>query len=278
MDLAFKTLIDYVSRESGIDLHQYRESYLRRRIDLRLKVLGLGNYGDYLRFLKSNGNEEVKKLISTITINVTEFMRDRTPFEFLMTSVLPEVAGRKTKINSKVIRFWSAGCSCGEEPYSIAICALETLGEGWLISIYATDIDEECLEIAKDGFYRPSQLKNLNKTLINKYFEKEEDGYRVKSYLKKYVRFKKHDLTTEEPISRYLDVVFCRNVMIYFSEQQKIKVVNDFYNALAGGGYLVIGKSETLPAEFKDRFECISLKEKIYKKPGNEGGWGVNRT
>ena len=266
MDLAFKSLVDHVSKESGIDLHKYRESYLRRRIDLRLKVLGLKDYGEYLRFLKKNGNEEIQKLVSTITINVTEFMRDKTPFQFLMNNILPEIASRKRRVKSNTIRFWSAGCSCGEEPYSIAICILEALGEGWLISIYATDIDDACLEMAKEGFYRPSQLKNLDKRLISKYFEKEDEGYRVKSFLKRYIRFKKHDLTTENPVSRYLDVIFCRNVMIYFSEQQKIKVVNDFYNALVGGGYLVIGKSETLPTGFKDKFESVNLREKIYRK------------
>jgi len=266
VDLAFKSLIDYVSKESGIDLHQYRESYLRRRIELRMKILGLSDYGEYLRFLKKNGNEEIHKLVNTITINVTEFMRDKTPFEFLMKNVLPEIASRKRRVKSNAIRFWSAGCSCGEEPYTIAICTLETLGDGWQTIIYATDIDDACLEMAREGFYKPIQLKNLDKRLINKYFEKEDDGYRVKSFLKKYIRFKKHDLTTEKPISKYLDVVFCRNVMIYFNEQQKTKVVNDFYNALVGEGYLVIGKSETLPAGFKDKFECVSMREKIYRK------------
>ncbi len=120
MDLAFKTLIDYVSRESGVNLHQYRESYLRRRIDLRMKVLGLSSYGEYLRMIKANGKDEVEKLINTITINVTEFMRDKTPFEFFMKSVLPDIAARKSRVNSRVLRAWSAGCSCGEEPYSIA--------------------------------------------------------------------------------------------------------------------------------------------------------------
>lgn len=266
MDLAFRSLVDYISRKSGIDLRQYREGYLRRRIELRMKMVGVNDFTEYLKFLKDNGKEEVNKLINTITINVTEFMRDKTPFKFLMESVLPEIASKKRRVNSSVIRFWSAGCSCGEEPYSIAISALESLGEGWMLSVYATDIDDACLEMAKDGFYKPAQLKNMDKRLINKYFDKEDDGYRVKSFLKKYVRFKKHDLTTEPPVSRYFDVVFCRNVMIYFNEQQKAKVVSDFYNALMEGGYLFIGKSETLPAVFKDRFECVDLREKVYRK------------
>lgn len=266
MDLVFKSLVDYVIKESGINLLQYREGYLKRRIELRMKMLGINDYGEYLRLLKNNGKKEVNDLINTITINVTEFMRDKTPFEFFQRVILPAIAERKKRVKSNIVRFWSAGCSCGEEPYSIAICTLEELGEGWIISIYATDIDDDCLEMAREGFYRPVQLKNLNKMLINKYFDKEGDGYRIKKFLKKYVRFKKHDLTTQEPVSKYLDAVFCRNVMIYFNEGQKAKIVNDFYNALLDGGYLIIGKSETLPVGFKDKFECINLREKIYRK------------
>jgi len=266
LDLAFRGLIDYVSRESGVDLRQYRESYLRRRIELRMKLLGLKDFGEYLRFLKSRGKEEVTNLINTIAINVTEFMRDKTPFEFLMNEVLPEIAAKKAKVSSKVIRVWSAGCSFGEEPYSIAISILETLGDGWMISIYATDIDDDCLTAAREGFYRASQLKNLDGSLITKYFDVVSGGYRVKSVLKKCVKFKKHDLTTEKPVSKFLDIIFCRNVMIYFNEQQKVKVVNDFYESLVDGGYLVIGKSETLPSEVKDKFECVNLREKFYRK------------
>lgn len=266
MDLAFKSLINYISKESGIDFKQYRENYLRRRIELRMKILGVKSLEEYMRILRNNGKKEIDKLVNTITINVTEFMRDRTPFEFFMQKVLPEIASRKRKVRSNIVRFWSAGCSCGEEPYSIAICALETLGKGWIISIYATDIDDACLEMAKEGFYKESQLKNLSRYLLNKYFEKEDDGYRIKSFLKRIVRFKKHDLTTEEPVSKYLDAVFCRNVMIYFSENQKNKVVSDFYDSLVDGGYLIIGKSETLPSEFKEKFECVNLREKVYKK------------
>ena len=110
----------------------------------------------------------------------------------------------------------------------------------------------------------------MSKNIIDKYFEKEENGYRVKNSLKKYVKFKRHDLTRDEPISKYLDTIFCRNVMIYFTESQKIKVINDFYNSLIGGGYLIIGKSETLPAMFRDRFIAVNLKDKIYKKNNNK--------
>ncbi len=269
MDLMLKSIINYVSRRSGVDLSGYRENYLKRRIDFRMKLLGLEDYLKYFRLLQNN-EKEVFELLNTITINVTEFMRDVTPFQFFMKRILPEIAEKKKKIGSKTLRFWSAGCSYGEEAYSIVICALEALGNNWSIIVYGTDIDENCLKKAKEGFYRSEQLKNLSKNIIDKYFEKEENGYRVKNSLKKYVKFKRHDLTRDEPISKYLDTIFCRNVMIYFTESQKIKVINDFYNSLIGGGYLIIGKSETLPAMFRDRFIAVNLKDKIYKKNNNK--------
>ncbi|MEM4946140.1 MAG: CheR family methyltransferase, partial [Archaeoglobaceae archaeon] len=127
----------------------------------------------------------------------------------------------------------------------------------------ATDIDEDCIQKAIAGEYNEAQLRNLDEELIKKYFEKVGDRYRVKDFVKKHVRFKKHDLTSQEPITKYLDVIFCRNVMIYFNEQQKEKVLRDFYEALNAGGYLIIGKSESIP---RGKFECINLSEKVYKK------------
>lgn len=146
------------------------------------------------------------------------------------------------------------------------MCIYETLGKNWNFTIYATDIDEDSLEKGRVGIYEKQQLKNLKEEWIKKYFERDGEKFRVKGFLKKHIRFKRHDLTTEPPVSRFFDVIFCRNVVIYFNEDQKLKVFNDFYNALVTGGYLIIGKSETLPGEFKDKFEVVDIRDKIYKK------------
>lgn len=256
MDLALKSLIVYVAKKRGIRLDRYRESYLRRRIELRMRSLGIKEFTEYLRYLKNN-EKEVEELLNTIAINVTEFMRDRSPFEFFMNEILPELGSKK-----RILRFWSAGCANGEEAYSIAIAVLETLPK-ISFSVYATDIDEESLEKAKEGVYRREQLKNLPPELIKKYFEEDESGLRIRDLVKKHVRFKRHDLTSQPPVTKFLDAIFCRNVMIYFTEEQKERVLRNFYEALNTGGYLIIGKSESIPKSF---FECISLSEKVYKK------------
>jgi chemotaxis protein methyltransferase CheR len=261
----FGFLVSKVSKLSGIDLSKYRESYIKRRIDFRMKIIGVESYSKYCKMLSTN-QKELDSLINTITINVTEFMRDKTPFEFFLNKILPQIRDRKIRSNSRLLRVWSAGCSYGEEPYSIAICLSEFFDREWITSIYATDIDDQCLDTAKSGLYKPEQLRNLNEEIKLKYFEKVNGHYRIKDFIKKKVKFKKHDLTTQPPISSFFDAIFCRNVMIYFNEEQKRKVLNDFYRSLSSGGYLIIGKSESLPVEFKNKFKPVDLREKIYLK------------
>lgn len=254
MDLILKAILNHVSKKSGLKLEMYRESYLRRRIDFRIRVLGLKSLSEYYRYLRCN-EKEVEELINAIAINVTEFMRDKTPFDFFMKRILPELSEKK------VLRFWSAGCAYGEEAYSIAICALEATKSNF--TVYATDIDEDCLQKAQLGIYRESQLRNLDEEIKKKYFERVGDRFKIKDFVKRRVRFKRHDLTSQEPVTKFLDAIFCRNVMIYFTEEQKAKVLEDFHSALVDGGYLIIGKSESIP---KRGFECVSLTEKVYRK------------
>lgn len=147
IDDDFNFLVRKISKSSGISLTGYRDTYLRRRIDLRMKTVGVDNYKTYVGLLERNQNE-MKEVINALTINVTEFMRDKTPFLFFRETILPDIMERKKKSRSNIVRFWSAACSYGEEPYSIGICSKEVLPEDWSVSIYATDVDEKCLKWA----------------------------------------------------------------------------------------------------------------------------------
>lgn len=265
IDDDFNFLVRKISKSSGIILAGYRDSYLRRRIDLRMKAVGADNYTTYTGLLDENQNE-MKEVLNALTVNVTEFMRDKTPFMFFREEILPDIMERKKTSKSNLVRFWSAACSNGEEPYSIGICSKDVLPEDWSVSIYATDIDEKCLKYASQGIYSKEQIKNLDPSLIRKYFEPAGEGFKVRSIPKLLIRFQKHDLTSEPPISKHFDAVFCRNVMIYFNENQKIKMLTDFYNSLSDDGYLIIGKSETLPVEIRGLFTPVSVKEKVFKK------------
>jgi chemotaxis protein methyltransferase CheR len=267
IDDNFNFLVKGASKSSGLVLTGYRDNYLRRRIDLRMKALGIDDYTVYTKLLEED-ECEITEFINAITINVTEFMRDKTPFVFFKNEILPDIMQRKNKSRSNTVRFWSAGCSDGEEPYSIGICSRDVLPPDWSISIYATDIDEDSLDHASSGIYTREQLKNLDLTLIRKYFEPSGEDFKIKNIQKLLIRFMKHDLTSEPPISKYFDVVFCRNVMIYFNEEQKIKMLKDFYASLLDDGFLIIGKSETLPDEIRELFVPVCSKDKIFKKVG----------
>jgi chemotaxis protein methyltransferase CheR len=264
-DSEFNFLVQKASKSSGVALTSYRDNYLRRRIDLRMKAVGIDNYATYTRLLDKNKNE-MTEFLNAITINVTEFMRDKTPFLFFQNDILPNLIEKKKKSQNNLVRFWSAACSNGDEPYSIGICSREILPSDWSISIYATDIDEDSLNRASKGVYSKEQLKNLNSTLIQKYFEPSGKDFKVRNIQKLSIRFMKHDLTSQPPISKHFDAVFCRNVMIYFNDEQKVKMLTDFYNSLSEDGYLIIGKSETLPDEIRELFSVVSIREKIYKK------------
>ena len=261
----FNFLALKISKLSGITLAGYRDTYLRRRIDLRMKTLGINNYASYMGLLEKSP-DELKEVINALTINVTEFMRDKTPFMYFREEILPDIMERKNKTKSNLVRFWSAACSNGEEPYSIGICSKEVLPKDWSISIYATDIDERCLKRASQGIYSKEQLKSLDPSIIQKYFELSGADFKIRNINKLSVRFMRHDLTSEPPISKHFDAVFCRNVMIYFNDKQKVKMLTDFYNSLSDGGYLIIGKSETLPVEVRELFTSIDVRDKVFMK------------
>ena len=245
LDNDFNFLVRKISKSSGIVLTGYRDSYLKRRIDLRMKSVGVDNYASYLGLLERD-QREMKEVINTLTVNVTEFMRDKTPFMFFREEILPDIMERKKQCKSNMVRFWSAACSYGEEPYSIGICSKEVLPDDWSISIYATDIEEKCLKGASEGIYSKEQLKNLDPSLVTKYFEPSGEDFKIKNIRKLSIRFQKHDLTSEPPISKHFDAVFCRNVMIYFDKPTQEKLVSKYHESLRPGGHLFIGHSESL--------------------------------
>ncbi|MCD6203385.1 MAG: protein-glutamate O-methyltransferase CheR [Methanophagales archaeon] len=268
-ELAFNILKKKIWDRTGVDCSKYKDDYLKRRIDLRMKAMGIGSYNEYYRFLEKNP-EEYRSLLDGITINVTEFFRDMDTFEAFRDEVLPQLLAEKRKRRSKVLRIWSAGCSTGEEPYTIGIILYEKLGaelDNFLLSIHATDIDAKALSVARAGVYDAAALKKLKKYIVSKYFEVEDGGdrYRVKAKVKHLVRFQQHDLISGKKFSHF-DVIFCRNVMIYFGKELQSRLLLDFYDALHEGGYLIIGRTETMVGEAREKFTCVNTRERIYKK------------
>jgi chemotaxis protein methyltransferase CheR len=216
----------------------------------------MGSFYRYYRYLKEGGREqeeELLRLLDVLTINETAFFRNRPQFEFLEEVVLPGLAEQKKKQGDFLFRIWSAGCATGEEPYSIAISALESLmpRSAWEVRVYASDLSLSALERADRGLYPEVKLTGLSGERERGYFAKTNDGYLIRDEVKRLVIYDFHNLKHENGL-RNLDVVFCRNVLIYFDPDEQQRVVTKLVRALKPGGYLFLGHSESVQGKIDD--------------------------
>jgi len=266
-DTDFKFLLEKIHRNKGVDFSLYRPNTLKRRITSRLKTVGCANYSDYIIYLNKEP-EEYNRLIEAVTINVTEFFRNPETFEVMEKKVIPEIIRAKESEGRKVIRAWSAGTSYGEEAYSLAILFIETLKEkisDFDIKVYGTDIDPACLEKAEIGAYGPNSLKEIKKDLLHRYFDKKGETHDLKEAVKRLMRFEPHNLASDEFMS-HIDLLLCRNVIIYFTKPLQEMVYSGFARSLNKGGFLVLGKVELLWGYAKENFKVFDNRERIYRK------------
>jgi len=265
MDRLVKKVID----ARGFDLSRYRRAYVERRIAARMRSVGATDFRSYAAHLDAN-DAEYTKLIDALSINVTEFFRDVTMWSMLRQRVLPELVERKVAGRSRSIRAWSAGCASGEEPYSIAMCLREALGpmaDEWLLTVLATDLDRDALDTGERGVYPAAALKKIPPVFVTRYTKRDPEEFTFTPELKKMVRFRAFSLFSDTPI-RVVDLIMCRNVLIYFDKAQQQQLIEHFWHALARGGYLVLGKSEKAGGlQIAADFETIDGPERIYRKP-----------
>ena len=261
-DLGFNYLKRTIQSIGGIDCAVYRDSFLKRRIKLKMREKGFASYARYGKVIRSDPLE-LDELIKFITVNYTKFYRDKDVYDMFKEYVLPRVFEKK-----KVVRILSAGCSTGEEPYTIAMLVKEYLGGAIrrrLVSINAVDLDTRCLAAAKKGEYPKESVADLDDHYLSKFFQEEAGWYRLGEEIKKMVRFRRQDIT--KPMNeRFFDVIFCRNVFIYFTNEVKAKIIGNFHNTLNDGGYLVLGKTEIMPNVLRGGFEIIDTGTRLFQK------------
>lgn len=258
----FNQLIERIYQDRGLDFSQYHRSLLKRRVALRLRANKLNSYTEYLTVLAENPYE-YEKLFEVLTINVSEFFRDKHVWdgiEKLLRRLLVHVIQHQMPL-----KIWSAGCANGEEPYSLAILIKE-INASKPIEIYGTDIDADSVSTARRGIYQKNKLKNVAKPLLEKYFVPlENDQYILKDEIKKMVHFKRHDLINDIILPE-VDILICRNVFIYFTKPLQEQILNKFYHALKEKGYLIIGQSESILSEARLIFKDVDLVSRIYQK------------
>jgi len=262
----FEELKKKISEDKNFSCAQYKDPYLKRRFAIRMRATTTKSYREYMGLLDTDP-EEYPILLSVLTVNVTEFFRDTSVFEEVK-HVLELAIKAKQENHRNSMRIWSAGCSDGSEAYTIAMLSDHILGtetSSFKVNIYATDIDDSSLKRGRDGIYKPDLLKGVAKPYLQKYFNKVDGGYQVTNSAKKIVTFKRNDLINERPLPM-MDMIFCRNVVIYFSRELQTKLFMNFYNSLVKGGYFVMGKTETLVGEARDKFIQVNNKERIYQK------------
>ncbi|OYT28320.1 MCP methyltransferase [Thermoplasmatales archaeon ex4572_165] len=267
----FFVLKENITKILDFNTLQYSDSFIDRRFKTRLNHFKFNTYHEYWKLLK-NDLQEQKKLRKELTINVTEFFRDHSTFNVLQNIIIPEIINQK----NDTINIWSAGSSDGREAYSIAMLFIEKMGEydaKRKLRIIGTDIDQDCLECARSGIYKENSgyeqmpVENQLSYFKNhqKYFDIKDGSYTFKPSVKELVHFEFHDLISGNKKTNF-DIIFCRNVVIYFNRELKNKLYIDFYNALKTGGKLILGKSETLSGDAMQHFKKYNLIERIYLK------------
>lgn len=242
----------------------YKEKCLRRRIAVRMRARAVHRYSDYAAILESDESER-RRLLDTLTINVSKFFRNAEVWQLLRTRVLPDLV----RAPGREIRIWSAGAAAGEETYSLAIMLLEMARERTLdlgrFRIIGTDIDRTALSLAERGEYGPFAFGEIDPAVRERWFEGPRMD-RVRAEVRRLVTFEPLDLI-REPFPEEHHLILCRNVIIYFERSVQEMLFRRFHESLASGGYLVLGKVETLYGEMAKRFRAISSRERVFQKP-----------
>lgn len=274
MNCKIKKILDYLQKQKGFDFSGYRRSMLERRINKRLLATETGNINEYFQFLINN-QREGDELIDALTINVSQFFRNPLVFEFISNKLIPWLIMEKLKKKEKYLRIWSAGCATGEEPYSLAIIFKEFLEKENLeldLRIFATDIDKKSLKSAKEGVYNFESMKEVKYGLLSKYFIQENSSFKIIPKIKNMVNFSFYDLLEQnsyapsESIFGNFDLIFCRNVLIYFNLEYQDKIFEKLHYSLTPSGYLILGEAEMISKRYERYFTRLSEFVKVFQK------------
>ncbi|MBT4519431.1 MAG: protein-glutamate O-methyltransferase [Halieaceae bacterium] len=266
-DQEFNNIRAVIKEMTGISMGDSKRLLVQRRLSTRLKATGITTIGAYIEHLKTAKAAELEAFTNAVTTNLTSFFRENHHFEFLRDKFLPGLAAKGG--GSRRLRIWSAGCSTGEEPYSLAMTLQESLQNlrQWDAKILATDLDSDVLKTCKGGIYAQNRVDNMSESRLKRWFIKSsehgDDVYSATRDLRDLIVFNQLNLMKEWPMRGKFSVIFCRNVVIYFDKPTQRILMDRYANAIEDGGYLILGHSESLN-NVSDRFELVG--QTIYRK------------
>ena len=268
-DREFVQLQRLVYMHSGISLSEEKKSNVYSRLSRRLRELGLDSFSEYCAMIEAGHEEEIEHFINALTTNLTSFFRESHHFEYLRESVIPGLI--QDKAQPRRLRIWSAGCSTGEEAYSIAMTVLESIPQirNWDVRVLATDLDTSVIDTAVRGIYSEEKVSHLPEEYLKNWFQKGKGGrqgmVRVAPEVRELVTFRHLNLMHDWPMNGFFDVIFCRNVVIYFDRDTQQRLFDRFADIMVPQGHLLIGHSESLN-NVSDRFQLIG--RTIYRRIG----------
>ncbi len=263
-----RAILEQVSQQASVDFRSYKTSTILRRIGRRMAVTHKHSIQDYEEYLRHHP-EEIGELVKAFLINVTQFFRDPEAFAYLKSDILPRLI-EQARGRGRDLRLWAAGCASGEEPYSLAMLLTDMLSaeiSEWNVKIFATDLDEAAISFARRGLYSENLLRGIPSAYIERFFERVDHGYRIAKTLRQMVIFGQQDLSRSAPFPR-INLVLCRNVLIYFTPELQDYVLSQFAFSLSPDGYLFLGKAETVRPTLS-HYELINKHWKVYRCTGN---------
>ncbi len=266
-DTEFQKFKKIIYEQVGINLLPHKKIMLQGRIKKRLKKLEIESFSEYYDIIQKDSKELIE-MFNVVSTNKTEFFRENHHFEFLK-EVIPEIINQNNKTGEQKLSIWCAASSTGEEPYSIAMTLAKfPILKNWKTRIIASDISTNVLTKAAAGIYSEESVEKIPKDMLKSYFRKLDDSsYVVNNDLKELIKFKRINLISENyPFKGEFEVIFCRNVMIYFDKKTQMAIVENFLRYLKKGGYLILGSSESLPTEMLKANEIRRIKSTIFQK------------
>jgi len=272
----FRLIRDIIYSHCGLFFDSDTKYLLEKRLSRRLQLYQLQTFKDYHYFLKYDRkkDQELSDLMDVLTTNETYFFREAFQLKALTDEILPELKAAKEQKGEKTLRIWSAGCSTGEEPYTIAMLIMEMgIFHGWRVEVVGTDISNRVLQHSRKAVYGKSSFRTTEDRYVRRFFQEQEDGFRVNDEVRELVTISHLNLFDQNRLALLgkMDVIFCRNVIIYFDQTAKKKVIDIFYRMLHEGGYLLLGHSESL-MNISTAFTLRHLKnDMVYQKPSYSG-------